>query len=92
LANGDKFSDFVKAVIDSPCVKLVGVNCTSPEYIKNLLKVGAPFLNGKAFVVYPNTGEKYDCHSKELSICLKIFKFVYLDSTAMLELNGLSKN
>lgn len=65
MANGDKFSDFVKAMSDSPKVKAIGINCTSPEYIKSLLQVGSSFRNDKAFVVYPNSGEKYDGISKE---------------------------
>lgn len=70
MANGDKFSDFVKEVADSPKVKAIGINCTSPKYIKSLLEVGEPFRNDKAFVVYPNSGEKYDGIAKEYVLFL----------------------
>lgn len=65
MANGDKFSDFVEQMAESPRVKVIGINCTSPKYIKNLLKVGAPFLGEKFYAVYPNSGEKYDGQAKE---------------------------
>jgi len=76
LVNGDKFSDFVKAIVDSKHVKAVGINCTSPEYIKDLLKSGLPFLKNKGYVVYPNSGEKYDDEIKEFYGNVRIWKII----------------
>ncbi|KAI6184846.1 Homocysteine S-methyltransferase 1 [Aphelenchoides bicaudatus] len=60
LVNGDKFADVVRSLASSPNVKAIGINCTSPVYIKGLLKKGAPNLKDKCFVVYPNSGEHFD--------------------------------
>ncbi|KAI6176809.1 Homocysteine S-methyltransferase 1 [Aphelenchoides bicaudatus] len=76
LANGDRFSDFVKELSESPRVKAIGINCTSPEYVKSLLQVGAPHLRDKAFVVYPNSGEKYDGLSKEFYGNVRIARII----------------
>lgn len=65
MKNGDKFVDVVEQIIDSEFVKAVGINCTSPEHITSLAKLGYPFLKYKGYIVYPNSGEKYDDESKE---------------------------
>ncbi|KAI6188636.1 Hcy-binding domain-containing protein [Aphelenchoides besseyi] len=60
LANGDKFVDFVSALADSPRVRAIGINCTSPQHVGSLLRHGHTVANGKAFVVYPNSGENFN--------------------------------
>jgi homocysteine S-methyltransferase len=50
---------------DSPNVKAIGINCSSPKFIKSLLQAGAPYQKDKVYVVYPNSGEKYDGNAKE---------------------------
>ncbi|KAI6171010.1 Homocysteine S-methyltransferase [Aphelenchoides bicaudatus] len=64
LVNGDKFSELVKNIADSSHVKMIGINCTLPEHIKGLIKSGLPFAKNKGFVVYPNSGERFDGDSK----------------------------
>ncbi|KAI6233390.1 Hcy-binding domain-containing protein [Aphelenchoides fujianensis] len=65
LANGDRFADFAAAVSDSPRVRAIGVNCTSPECVRSLLSSAQSATNGKPFVVYPNSGEQFDCEEKK---------------------------
>ncbi|KAI6239336.1 Homocysteine S-methyltransferase 1 [Aphelenchoides fujianensis] len=65
LANGDRFADFAAAVSDSPRVRAIGVNCTSPECVRSLLTSAQSATNGKPFVVYPNSGEQFDCEEKK---------------------------
>ena len=66
LAHGDRFADFVRVVSNSPNVRAVGVNCTSPAHIKGLLASGRAHLNGRPFVVYPNSGEIFDTQTRKL--------------------------
>ncbi|KAI6225275.1 Homocysteine S-methyltransferase 1 [Aphelenchoides fujianensis] len=65
LANGDRFADFAAAVSNSPRVRAIGVNCTSPECVRSLLASAQSATNGKPFVVYPNSGEQFDCEEKK---------------------------
>lgn len=65
MRSGDDFIDVVKELSDSKYVKAIGINCTSPDDIKSLLKLGTPFLKRRGYIVYPNSGEKYDDESKE---------------------------
>ncbi|KAI6181938.1 Homocysteine S-methyltransferase 1 [Aphelenchoides fujianensis] len=76
LANGEKFVDFVRAVADSPFVRAIGINCTSPENIRSLLLAAQPAAKGKPFVVYPNSGEVYDCTSKVFYGDVRVGKLV----------------
>jgi homocysteine S-methyltransferase len=47
------------AIADHPQVAAVGINCTAPRYIPDLITAlyGA---TGKPILVYPNSGEEYD--------------------------------
>ncbi|CAD5216068.1 unnamed protein product [Bursaphelenchus okinawaensis] len=72
LANGDLFVDFVKNVANSANITAIGINCTSPKYIMDLLTVGREYCNGKLFVVYPNSGEYYDKEQSAFYGCTSI--------------------
>ncbi|CAD5222008.1 unnamed protein product [Bursaphelenchus xylophilus] len=72
LANGDLFVDFVKNVADSPNLTAIGINCTSPKFIKDLLTIGREHSQGKPFVVYPNSGEYYDKEQSAFYGCTSI--------------------
>ncbi len=42
----------------------VGVNCTSPKYISNLISILKRKLKNKKIIIYPNSGEIYDGKNK----------------------------
>ena len=47
-----------------PNVFAVGVNCTAPQHISGLIKAIKQESGTKRIIVYPNSGEIYDAHSK----------------------------
>ncbi|VDO97232.1 unnamed protein product [Soboliphyme baturini] len=55
--SGDEFSDVVSELCLNSAVSMIGINCTDPSIVGDLLKHGAYGM--KPFVVYPNSGEKY---------------------------------
>ncbi|CAK5083735.1 unnamed protein product [Meloidogyne enterolobii] len=55
--SGDPFSSVVKIANSIQKVVAVGVNCTAPENITELLEEANKTGNRKALVVYPNSGE-----------------------------------
>jgi len=58
--DGSSIEDCATLFADHPKVMAIGVNCTAPQYINELihrLKKAAP---NKAIVVYPNSGERYN--------------------------------
>lgn len=40
-------------------IEAIGINCTAPEYISELIRNIRP-LTDKLIAVYPNSGEKYE--------------------------------
>lgn len=59
ISDGSMLRDVCGLFSAHPTVQAVGINCTAPEYIRDLIleaKNGAP---AKAIVVYPNSGETY---------------------------------
>lgn len=59
LADGTPFAEAVAVVAASPQVVAVGVNCTSPEFVGDLIRV-ARGVTDKPIVVYPNRGGGWD--------------------------------
>ena len=56
---GQSLAECVRIVEASPFVAAVGVNCTSPKYIRSLIRE-AKKSTDKPILVYPNSGESYD--------------------------------
>ena len=54
------------AVASSPKVVAVGVNCTAPEFVDELLS-RARTVTDKPLIAYPNAGRVYDAASKTWS-------------------------
>lgn len=52
---------------DHPHVFAIGVNCTAPKYITELIKALKPVVGDKKIIVYPNAGLVYDAHTKTWS-------------------------
>ena len=49
-----------------PSVVAVGINCTAPKHILSLVR-SVRTVTDKPIVVYPNSGEIYDAHTKSWS-------------------------
>lgn len=66
ISEGDPFADSAREAAAHPAVVAVGINCTAPQYIGPLLEsAGAP---AKPWVVYPNSGERFEASTGRWSI------------------------
>jgi homocysteine S-methyltransferase len=63
LCDGTPFAEAVRTVAAVPQVAAVGVNCTAPSHLEDLLRAAAG-VTGKPLVAYPNSGETYDAAAK----------------------------
>ena len=67
ICEGDLIRDCAKVFsYGHPHLKMIGVNCTKPEYIESLIKELRAGLAGADLPigVYPNSGEEYDAVTK----------------------------
>eukprot|EP00252_Welwitschia_mirabilis_P022511 TRINITY_DN610_c0_g2_i10.p1 TRINITY_DN610_c0_g2~~TRINITY_DN610_c0_g2_i10.p1 ORF type:complete len:308 (+),score=53.47 TRINITY_DN610_c0_g2_i10:68-991(+) len=64
IVSGEPFQECVDAVKTSEKVVGVGINCSPPHVIENLVLI-ARKATTKAIVVYPNSGEIYDGKTKQ---------------------------
>ncbi|HUE12091.1 MAG TPA: homocysteine S-methyltransferase [Steroidobacteraceae bacterium] len=60
---GDEISGCAAALQDHPQIAAVGVNCTRPEYVRDLL-LRMRDRTDKPLLAYPNSGESYDPATK----------------------------
>ena len=63
LWDGTPLRRAVEAVAANPWIVAVGVNCTAPEHVVELLAEAAAATD-KPLVAYPNSGERYDAVRK----------------------------
>lgn len=64
LHDGSRIEDVVSELEDCPRIVAVGVNCTSPQYISDLIRaIGR--ASSKPIVVYPNSGEPWDAERRK---------------------------
>jgi homocysteine S-methyltransferase len=61
--NGETFAECVQALEGFSQVIAVGINCTAPQFITDLVR-SVRGLTQKPIVVYPNSGETYNAISK----------------------------
>jgi homocysteine S-methyltransferase len=60
INEGDRIADCAKALsVEHPHLKMIGVNCTKPEYITELIG-HLKETTSLPVAVYPNSGEEYD--------------------------------
>jgi homocysteine S-methyltransferase len=59
LSSGEKFADAVALAHDSPQIVAIGVNCTPPRFIEDLLLIGRR-ITDTPLLCYPNSGETWD--------------------------------
>lgn len=60
---GDAIADCARLLDKERQVTVIGVNCTAPQYVANLIR-NIRAHTTKPVVVYPNTGETYDAVTK----------------------------
>ena len=64
INDGSKFSDCIEIFLDHPKVFAIGVNCTKPEYVSNIIRtIRSSEWRGK-IIAYPNSGEVYCSKTK----------------------------
>jgi len=64
VSDGTKIEQLAMLFKDHPKVIAIGINCTPPQYVNELIgriKSAAP---DKAIIAYPNSGERYDAYTK----------------------------
>ena len=64
--HGEPIEEAVSAVASSPKVVAVGVNCTAPEFVDELLR-RARSATDLPLIAYPNAGRAYDASTKTWS-------------------------
>jgi len=64
LNDGTPIVECAALFADHPNVFAVGVNCTAPKYVSELIKALKTSSGSKKIVVYPNSGEAYNADSK----------------------------
>ena len=66
LGDGSRFEDAVRDCHTAPGVAAVGVNCTSPRHVSDLIHEARRVTDGP-LLAYPNSGEKWDASKKTWS-------------------------
>jgi len=64
LNDGEKISKAAKILANHASVFAIGVNCTAPKYITNIIQTLKNSAPDKRIIVYPNSGEVYLADSK----------------------------
>lgn len=59
VCHGERFVDCVALASEYPQIVAIGVNCTAPRYVEDLLQQAAA-VTTKPLLVYPNSGEHWD--------------------------------
>jgi homocysteine S-methyltransferase len=67
ISDGTPITVAAQLFHNHPRVLAVGVNCTAPQFIPNLVKTIGVAVPDKAIVAYPNSGETYDAEDKSWS-------------------------
>lgn len=64
LNDGHKISDAIHILAHHPTVFAIGVNCTPPKFVSEIIRIIKSIAPEKRIIVYPNSGEVYDAKSK----------------------------
>ncbi|KAL8548251.1 hypothetical protein ACS0TY_007538 [Phlomoides rotata] len=64
VVSGDSLSDCVSIAESSDKIVAVGINCTPPRFIRDLI-LSMKKVTTKPILIYPNSGESYDADQKE---------------------------
>lgn len=63
ISDGTLISECAQYLDKCDQVAAIGVNCTAPQYVESLISEIKKYSH-KPVIVYPNSGEEYDAHSK----------------------------
>ncbi len=63
ISHGETLAECATLLGEHPQVAAMGVNCTAPRFIADLVK-SARAVTDKPIIVYPNSGETYDAERK----------------------------
>ena len=63
ISDGTPIRECAKKLNGISCVKAIGLNCTAPHFVENLIKEIKKETD-KPVIVYPNSGEIYDSETK----------------------------
>ncbi|WP_050179855.1 homocysteine S-methyltransferase [Domibacillus robiginosus] len=66
ISSGERIADCARELESIPQIAAIGVNCTAPEYMPELIQE-IKRESTKPVVVYPNLGEVYDAETKTWS-------------------------
>ena len=64
LNDSTSIDEAAKLFAEHPNVHAIGINCTAPQYVTELIKRIKIHCKNKAIIVYPNSGKHYDPISK----------------------------
>ncbi|KAH6772790.1 homocysteine methyltransferase 2 [Perilla frutescens var. hirtella] len=64
VVSGDSLTECVAVAESSNKIVAVGINCTPPRYIRDLI-LSIKKVTAKPILIYPNSGESYDADRKE---------------------------
>ena len=64
LNDGHKISEAASLLADHPTVFAIGVNCTAPKFISDIIGTLKEYAPNKRIIVYPNSGEVYHAKTK----------------------------
>ncbi|KAL3827984.1 hypothetical protein ACJIZ3_016786 [Penstemon smallii] len=64
VVSGDSLSECVAIAESSKKIVAVGINCTPPRFIQDLI-LSIKKVTAKPILIYPNSGESYDAATKE---------------------------
>lgn len=63
VCHGETFADCARLADQHPQVAAVGINCTPPQFVPDLLNAAAWIVT--PFLAYPNSGEGWDAGARE---------------------------
>lgn len=63
ISDGTPITEVVAPFNDHPTVIAVGVNCTPPQFVPELVRKVRAAAPAKSVIAYPNSGEVYDAES-----------------------------
>lgn len=63
VCHGERLADCVAFLDDHPQVAALGINCTAPVFVPDLIRA-ARRASDKPIIVYPNSGETYDTETR----------------------------
>ena len=64
LNDGYKISKAASLLADHPTIFAIGVNCTAPKFISDIIGTLKEYAPDKKIIVYPNSGEVYHAKTK----------------------------